>query len=40
VRQDGHLPEVLVGNYTRRCSNTIVLLKTSTGLLETCRRFK
>jgi len=27
-------------NYTRSCNNTIVLLKMSTELLETCRWFK
>jgi len=27
-------------NYTRSCINTIVLLKMSTALLKTCRRFK
>jgi len=27
-------------NYTRRCMNTIILLKMSTKLLETCRGFK
>jgi hypothetical protein len=38
---DLHTGRLLIQNdYTRGCINTVVLLRMSTDLLETCRRFK